>query len=63
MQTLSVKNDIKLDLDPYFYVRKKELQKIREDIKSANMEILSEEQYEQKIKQIFNTLKNKSSEV
>ncbi len=63
MQTLSVKNDIKLDLDPYFYVRKKELQKIREDIKSANMEILSEEQYEQEIKQIFNTLKNKSSEV
>ncbi len=63
MQTLSVKNDIKLDLDPYFYVRKKELQKIREDIKSANMEMLSEEQYEQEIKQFFNTLKNKSSEV
>lgn len=63
MQTLSVKNDIKLDLDPYFYVRKKEFQKIREDIKSANMEMLSEEQYEQEIKQFFNTLKNKSSEV
>ena len=46
--------DENLKLDPYFYERQKELHQIREDIKSGNMEMLSEEQYEQEIEEFFN---------
>ena len=45
--------DEKLDIDPYFYARQKELHQIRDDIKNGNMEMLSEEQYEQEIEQFF----------
>ena len=42
--------------DPYFDSRKKELHKIRADIKSGTMEMLSEEQYEQEIEQFFESI-------
>ena len=49
-----------LDIDPYFYGRQKELHQIRADIKNGNMEMLSEEQYEQEIEQFFKNIENQS---
>jgi len=37
--------DKNLELDPYFYERQKELHKIREDIKSGKMEMISHEDF------------------
>jgi len=54
------KNDSMLDIDPYFYGRQKELHQIRADIKNGNMEMLSEEQYEQEIEQFFKNIENQS---
>ena len=56
MKILSINNDKKFDLDPHFYVRQKELHKLRNAIKK-----LSEEQYNQEITQFFCTLENKPS--
>ncbi len=48
-----IQDDKNLEQDPYFYERQKELHQIRDDIKNGNMEMLSEEQYEQEIEQFF----------
>jgi len=48
-----IPNDEKLNQDPYFYERQKELHQIRTDVKNGNMEMLSEEQYEQEIEAFF----------
>ena len=61
MKILSINNDKKFDLDPHFYVRQKELHKLRNAIKNGKMEMLSEEQYNQEITQFFCTLENKPS--
>jgi len=50
---ITITKDKNLDMDPYFYERKKELHQIRADIKSGKMEMLSEKQYEQEIEDFF----------
>ena len=50
--------DKNLDYDPYFYKKQKELHKLRQNIKSGDMEMLSEKQYNKEIKSFFNNLKN-----
>ena len=50
---ITITQDKNLDMDPYFYERKKELHQIRADIKSGKMEMLSEKQYEQEIEDFF----------
>jgi len=55
-----VKSDNKLDLDPYFYERRKELHQIRDDIKNGKMEMLSQEQYDQEIEEFFKHIENES---
>jgi hypothetical protein len=55
-----VKNDEKLDLDPHFYERRKELHQIRDDIKNGKMEMLSQEQYDQEIEEFFKHIENES---
>ena len=54
---ISIKKDKNLDYDPYFYERQKELHKLRKDIKSGDMEMLSKEQYDKEIKSFFDDLK------
>lgn len=39
--------------DPYFHERQKELQQLRAKIKDGDMEMLSQERYEQEIEQFF----------
>lgn len=51
-----VKSEEKYNLDPHYDMRKKELHKIRADIKSGTMEMLNEEQYEQEIEQFFESI-------
>jgi len=53
---ITVSKDKNLEIDPYFYERKNELQQIRADVKSGKMEMLSEEQYEQEVEQFFSEL-------
>jgi len=51
-----IKKDKNLELDPYFYERQKELQKIRDDIKSGKAEMLTQEQYDTEMEQFFEKL-------
>lgn len=53
---ITVSKDKNLELDSYFYERKKELHQIRADIKSQKMQMLSEEQYEKEIEEFFSKL-------
>ena len=46
MQTIS--KDKNLELDPYFYDRKRELQQIRDDIKSGENTLISFNDFEDK---------------
>ncbi len=52
-ENITISRDPNLELDPYFYERKKELHQIRADVKSGKMEMLSEEQYEKEIEDFF----------
>ena len=54
--SITIKKDKNLELDPYFYERKKELHQIRDDIKNGTMEMLSQEQYDKEIEDFFSTL-------
>ena len=51
-----IKKDKNLELDPYFYERKKELQKIRDDIKSGKTQMLSQKQYDDEMEAFFEKL-------
>ena len=44
-----ITKDQNLELDPYFYERQKKLHRIRDEIKSGKMELLSEEEAEKEI--------------
>jgi hypothetical protein len=46
LDSIEVQKDKNLELDPYFYERKKELHKIREEIQSGKMEMLSSEEWD-----------------
>ncbi len=51
-----VHKDKNLELDPYFYERQKELQQIRDDIKSGKAEMLTQEQYDNEMEKFFEKL-------
>jgi len=55
-ESITITKDKNLELDPYFYERRKELHQIRADVKSGKMEMLSEEQYEKEIEEFFSEL-------
>ncbi|CAI6148802.1 MAG: hypothetical protein SPLUMA1_SPLUMAMAG1_00729 [uncultured Sulfurimonas sp.] len=48
-----ISKDPNLEIDSYFYERRKELHQIRADVKSGKIEMLSEKQYEEEIEQFF----------
>ena len=56
-ENITISKDKNLELDPYFYERQKELHQLRADIKSGDMEMLSQEQYQKEMKQFFTDLK------
>jgi len=45
-ENISIDRDSNLELDPYFYERKKELKQIRDNIKNGNSKLMSFEDFE-----------------
>ena len=45
-ENISIDRDFNLELDPYFYERKKELKQIRDNIKNGNSKLMSFEDFE-----------------
>ena len=56
---VQIQKDKNLEYDPYFYGRQKQLHQDLEDIKSGNMEMLTQEQYDKEIDNFFKELKAK----
>jgi len=53
---ITVFKDKNLEIDPYFYERKRDLEQIIEDSENGTMEMLSQEQYEKEMKIFFKDL-------
>jgi len=53
---ITVSKDKNLELDPFFYERKQELEQIIEDSENGTMEMLSQEQYEEEMQIFFKDL-------
>ena len=58
-ENITISRDENLELDPYFYERRKELHKIRNDIKNSNMEMISHEKLWGNIKNHLKTIEEK----
>ena len=56
---IQIQKDEKLEYDPYFYERKKQLQQDIDDIDNGKIEMLSQEQYEKEMNSFFTELKSK----
>lgn len=54
---ITISKDKNLELDSYFYERKKDLEQIIEDSENGTMEMLSQEQYDQEMEIFFKDLK------
>ena len=52
--------DKNLELDPYFYERQKELHKIRDEIESGKVELLSQEEFDNEMEIFFRKLENEN---
>ena len=58
-ENISIVKDKNLELDPYFYERQKELQDIRDNIKSGKSKLISFEDLENNINQFEKELELK----
>ena len=56
-ESITISKDKNLEYDPYFYERKKELEKVIEECENGTMEMLSQEQYDDEMKIFFKDLK------
>ena len=56
---IQIQKDKNLEYDPYFYERQKELQEIRNNIKNANSQLISFEDFENKTNQFEKELELK----
>jgi len=56
-ENITISKDKNLEYDPYFYERKKELEKVIEECENGTMEMLSQEQYDDEMKIFFKDLK------
>jgi len=55
-ENITISKDKNLEIDPYFYERKQDLEQIIEDSENGTMEMLSQEQYEKEMKIFFKDL-------
>ncbi len=60
-ETIQITKDKNLEYDPYFYERQKDLKQIIEDSESGEMELLSEEQYNNEMATFFKNLKENAN--
>ena len=55
-ENITISKDRNLEIDPYFYERKQDLEQIIEDSENGTMEMLSQDQYEKEMKIFFKDL-------
>ncbi len=58
---ITISKDKNLELDPFFYERKKELEQVIEECENGTMEMLSQEQYDDEMKVFFKDLKTNAN--
>ena len=56
-ENITITRDKNLEIDPYFYERKKDLEQVIEESENGTMEMLSQEQYDDEMKIFFKDLK------
>ncbi len=56
-ENITITKDKNLELDPYFYERQKELQEIRDNIKSGKIQMVSHDTMWNNIKEHLSTIK------
>ena len=57
-ESITISKDKNLELDPYFYERKKKLHQIRNDIHNGKMRLLTQEESDDEIELFFKELEN-----
>ncbi len=55
---ITVFKDENLELDPYFYERRKKLHQIRNDVQNGKMKLLTQEESDNEIELFFKELEN-----
>ena len=55
---VTVKKDKNLEIDPYFYERKKRLHQIRTDVHNGKMRLLTQKESDKEIELFFKELEN-----
>ena len=55
---ITISKDKNLELDPYFYARKKKLHQIRDDVHNGSMRLLTQEESDEEIELFFKELEN-----
>ncbi len=57
-ENIAISKDKNLELDPYFYERKKRLHQIRDDVHNGTMRLLTQEESDDEIELFFKELEN-----
>ena len=57
-ENITISKDKNLELDPYFYERKKKLHQIRDDVQNGKMRLLTQEESDTEIELFFQELEN-----
>lgn len=57
-QDIAIAKDKNLDIDPYFYERQERLHKIRDDVHSGKMKLLSQDESDKQIELFFKNIEN-----
>ncbi|MEA2098966.1 MAG: hypothetical protein U9P72_02415 [Campylobacterota bacterium] len=57
-ENIAISKDKNLELDPYFYERKKKLHQIRDDVHNGKMRLLTQEESDNEIELFFKELEN-----
>jgi len=57
-QNITVAKDKNLEIDPYFYERRKKLHQIRNDVQNGKMRLLTQEESDTEIELFFQELEN-----
>jgi len=57
-ENITISKDKNLEIDPYFYERKKRLHQIRGDVHNGKMRLLTQEESDDEIELFFKELEN-----
>jgi len=57
-ENIAISKDKNLEIDPYFYERKKRIHQIRDDVHNGSMRLLTQEESDDEIELFFKELEN-----